>query len=260
MKFDKKYTQAEFDAMPRDENGVKHCPSGDYTAVKNFGKRCVFDAHCVFPKYAKFGKRFVFGRNCSFGSCSVFRKGCVFGSYCTFEHVQTFGTGCAFGVRCSFGRNCSFKSNCIFKTFCEFGYSCSFGVRNIFGEKCFFANRCSFPDFCCFGKQCFIGEWCQFGSHCVCEFGEFISMLSVNGFGRDRGMIYFYDLGKSIFVRCGDFCGTLFDWQKKIEQKNPTVASQNSDDDFIAGYTSLIAAVKFQFSAIQKQQKDPFPC
>lgn len=36
----KKYTQAEFDALLRDEGGVKICPAGDYTEVKSFGAEC----------------------------------------------------------------------------------------------------------------------------------------------------------------------------------------------------------------------------
>lgn len=27
----KKFTQEEFDAIPRDEHGIKHCTSGDYS-------------------------------------------------------------------------------------------------------------------------------------------------------------------------------------------------------------------------------------
>ena len=38
----KKYTQEEFDAIPRDEQGVKQCPTGDYTAITRFGEGCRF--------------------------------------------------------------------------------------------------------------------------------------------------------------------------------------------------------------------------
>lgn len=50
----KKYTQAEFDAIPRDEYGIKYCESGDYTEVLEFGGWCSFGADCIF------------GENCSF--------------------------------------------------------------------------------------------------------------------------------------------------------------------------------------------------
>lgn len=62
----KKYTQAEFDAIPRDENGVKHCPTGDYSQVKAFGAGCSFDADCNFGADCIFGTWCIFGAGCSF--------------------------------------------------------------------------------------------------------------------------------------------------------------------------------------------------
>lgn len=53
----KKYTQAEFDAIPVDEFGIKHCPTGDYTEIRRFGECCSFGAHCSFGA----------GCNCEFG-------------------------------------------------------------------------------------------------------------------------------------------------------------------------------------------------
>ena len=38
----KTYTQEEFDAIPGDGEGVKTCPSGDYTQIKIFGEECSF--------------------------------------------------------------------------------------------------------------------------------------------------------------------------------------------------------------------------
>lgn len=42
----KKYTQAEFDAIPRDDHGVKHCPTGDYSAIKYIPEWCRFAEGC----------------------------------------------------------------------------------------------------------------------------------------------------------------------------------------------------------------------
>ena len=39
----KKYTQAEFDAIPKDMNGKKNCPSGDYTQIKDFEKEEIYN-------------------------------------------------------------------------------------------------------------------------------------------------------------------------------------------------------------------------
>ena len=68
----KKYTQKQFDSFPRDELGIKQCPSGDYSAIE------------------KFGKWFSFGEWCSFG------EGCSFGKGCSFGELFSFGEGCSY--------------------------------------------------------------------------------------------------------------------------------------------------------------------
>lgn len=62
----KKYTQADFDAFEVID-GIKQCPSGDYSDIQIFGERC------------SFGERCYFGERCSFGEC------CSFGERCSFE-------------------------------------------------------------------------------------------------------------------------------------------------------------------------------
>lgn len=42
------YTQAEFNDIPRDNKGIKHCPNGDYSEIKFFGERCSFGYRCFF--------------------------------------------------------------------------------------------------------------------------------------------------------------------------------------------------------------------
>ena len=51
----KKFTQAEFDALPRDANGYKICPTGDYSGISFFPECCKFGAE------SKFGASFYFG-------------------------------------------------------------------------------------------------------------------------------------------------------------------------------------------------------
>lgn len=68
----KKYTQADFDAFEVID-GIKQCPSGDYSDIRVFGKRCSFGEWCSF------------GRGCSFGEWCSFGEGCFFGECCSFE-------------------------------------------------------------------------------------------------------------------------------------------------------------------------------
>lgn len=66
------YTQADFDAFEVID-GIKQCPSGDYSDIQIFGERCSFGKCCSF------------GRACSFGEQCSFGEGCAFGGGCSFE-------------------------------------------------------------------------------------------------------------------------------------------------------------------------------
>ena len=171
----KKYTQEEFDAIPVDENGIRHCPTGDYTAIDRFGEAC------------------------RFGKC------CSFGAHCS------FGAGCGFGAGCRFGVGCSLGEVCHFGAACRFGKCCSFGAA------------------------------CRFGAHCICEFGQFVSMLSAGGFGSQGRTTYFFLLSDGcICVRCGCFSGTLDEWAAQVKRTH-------GDGQIAQAYLLLIPAVKAQF-------------
>lgn len=65
----KKYTQADFDAFEVID-GIKQCPSGDYSDIQVFSDRCSFGKWCSF------------GEDCSFGEeCSFEGKGEYIGDY-----------------------------------------------------------------------------------------------------------------------------------------------------------------------------------
>ena len=77
----KKYTQADFDAFEVID-GIKQCPSGDYSDIRVFGKRCSFGERCSFGKECSFGKWCSFGEDCFFGEeCSFEGKGEYIGDY-----------------------------------------------------------------------------------------------------------------------------------------------------------------------------------
>lgn len=61
----KKYTQADFDAFEVID-GIKQCPSGDYSDIRVFGERCSFGKGCSFGECCSFGERCSFGKGCSF--------------------------------------------------------------------------------------------------------------------------------------------------------------------------------------------------
>lgn len=71
----KKYTQADFDAFEVID-GIKQCPSGDYSDIRVFGKKCSFGRGCSFGEECSFGERCAFG-----GWCSFEEKGEYIGDY-----------------------------------------------------------------------------------------------------------------------------------------------------------------------------------
>lgn len=105
-------------------------------------------------------------------------------------------------------------------------------------------KRCPTGDYTAinrFGAYCSFGAACSFGAHCICEFGQFVSMLSAGGFGSCGRTTYFFLLSDGgICVRCGCFAGTLDEWAAKVKETH--------GDSYIArAYLLLIPAVKAQF-------------
>lgn len=103
----KKYTQADFDAFEVID-GIKQCPSGDYSDIRVFGKRC------------------------SFG------RGCSFGERCSFDERCSFGEWCSFGEECSFDERCSFEDKGEYIGDYPFLAFVGFGSR--IGSKVYFFN------------------------------------------------------------------------------------------------------------------------
>lgn len=90
----KKYTQAEFDALPIDENGIKQCPTGDYSQIKEFPDWCSFGEGCRFGV----GCSFEGLHNCSFVATD--RIGSRSGKTYFFKADEGFYVrcGCFFGT------------------------------------------------------------------------------------------------------------------------------------------------------------------
>ena len=101
------YTQKDFDSFEV-VNGYKICPTGDYSQIKNFGKRCNFGKGCSFREGSRFGER------CSFG------KWCSFGERCSFYAGGSFGKECSFGEWCNFGKRCTVEAGKEMKSFLKF--------------------------------------------------------------------------------------------------------------------------------------------
>lgn len=176
-----KITQEEFDKLPI-ENGIKNCPTADYSLIKNFGEWCSFSYESIFGNNSRFGDFCNFAQYCRFGYNSKFGGYCSFGENCKFENW------CGFGERCIFGENCSFNE------WCRFGINCRFS------EKCVFDEKCVFED--------------GFFSLSRTPF------LSFSGFGsRANSKTYVWNF-KTPMVRCGCFFGTVQEFIDKVIKEN----------------------------------------
>ena len=213
----KKYTQEEFNKLPRNIYGTKYCPPGDYTEINAFLYNCVFADRSIFGSNCRFGSW------CHFGSYCTFKENCKFEDRCKFGIGCKFETGCNFGIGCVFAEWCEFADRCRFEHFCSFGDFCKFGIENMFGEECSFQTYCNFDKYCVLGENCIIGELCRFERPCVCEFGEFKKILTGGGFGSaGRTTYFFYLTDGRIFVRSGCFTGSIEEWKSKVKETHGT--------------------------------------
>lgn len=108
----KKITQAEFDAIPRNENNFKVCPSGDYTEINEFPAACIFGAKSIFGEECSFGEWSRFGEGCSFENGRI-----VNGTYFACDRIGSAKRKTYFFR----GDNGAFvRAGCFFGTFDEF--------------------------------------------------------------------------------------------------------------------------------------------
>lgn len=116
--------QVEFNAIPI-VDGIRQCPTGDYSDITTFGPGCYFGPECYFGPDSHFGK------HCYFDKKSRFGKRCTFGMECHAGEQCTFDTECTFGKRCTFGRWCYFDKQYSFGEGCTYGEGCSFEPGHI---------------------------------------------------------------------------------------------------------------------------------
>jgi len=254
----KKYTQEEFNVMERNEYGRKICPSGDYTDIK------IFPAKCVFEDNNAFGNEISFDEGCEFGSNCEFGHHCSFGQNCIFEHFSVFGDECVFWGLCEFGNNCTFNDHYDFGYGCDFGYDCTFGNECDFGTNCTFGNDCTFGNECHFANECQFSDGCTLNVYCTfgedCEFSEgckveknivLLDFLKFEGFGSESRCTYFFKHPEGIYVRCGCFAGTIEEFRNKVQKTHKS-------NNYAQGYLKIADLAEWQFNdKQQKQLNDP---
>ena len=117
-----KVTQQMFDAFEV-INGIKQCPTGDYSKIKSFGESCSFGKWCSFGESCRFGESCSFGESCRFGKSCRFENGHVtatnlqpfykFSGFSSRQMSETYIFNCVDGIfvrcGCFFGTIDAFK-------------------------------------------------------------------------------------------------------------------------------------------------------
>lgn len=165
-----KMTQAEFDALKRNENGYLVIPDlTDCTGI-NFGAadKMIFGSYCKFDS------------NCELGNYCKLGNWCELGAYCV------LGEGCTLGLACKLGEGCRLGRGC------KLGYGCRLGLG------------------CRLGDDCTLGEWCRLSEYtdvrATFEDGRVQDGLyvQIGNIGSKHRTAYFYiDKNGAMFVRAG---------------------------------------------------------
>lgn len=213
-------TAEQFNDFPL-VDGVRKCPTGDYSQIPSF-ENCEFESNCIFAAGTKFNCCVLidwnmFGRACQFYACyfgseNSFAAACDFTGFCSFQHGNHFDLGAVFRSRCLVGNNNTFRGGACFEA------QVHFGGGNWFGDGCQFGPASRF------------GDDCQFGSNCVFERGIPVKdstgytakpgypFLALMGAGSSNRTTYFYNTTEGVIVRSGCFLGTVEQFCDKVMQ------------------------------------------
>lgn len=198
----RKMTQAEFNALKRNEIGYLLIPDGTDCTEIDFGA----------------ANRVIFGIRCTLGDR------CTLGGRCV------LGNRCKLGSDCRLGNECELGSDCTLGDRCDLGYECKLGDRCKLGNECELGNECKLGDKCMLGYRCKLGNECKLGKGCT--LGEYIDAratfeagrvqdglyVQIGNIGSEHRTAYFYvDKDGAMFVRAGCWFGNLNDFKMRVK-------------------------------------------
>ena len=199
----KKYTQADVDAIERDENGWRYMPKGEYDEGVYFGDKCVI------------------------AEDSILSEGCAMGDYCLIGDYSKLSDFCALGNNCKIGDHCELGDGCRLGDRCELGDDCKLGNNCELGNACRLGNRCELGDGCRMGDRCEMGDWCKLGDRCGLGVGckaeggkvEIKNYIKIGPIGSRGDTAYFYKgVSGGVFVRAGCWFGGADDFERQVKE------------------------------------------
>lgn len=180
----RKMTQAEFDALKRNESGYLVIPDGTDCTEINFGAAA----------------RVIFGDKCKLGDR------CKLGSWCE------LGIGCVLGDMCKLGDECKLGKSCKLGNCCDLGSWCKLG------------DECKLGEWCTLGHGCKLGNWCKLGEYidvrATFEDGRVQDGLyvQVGNIGSEHRIAHFYvDKDGAMFVRAGCWFSGMDEFKTRVK-------------------------------------------
>ena len=252
------YTQEEFNEIPRDEYGWKHCPTGDYTQIHNFPRLCIFGPKSRFGAKSHFGVWSKFGDESYFGKASIFGTKSSFGKWSSFEKWSIFGSWSRFGACSTFGNLSRFGAWSRFGDEAIFGEMASFAEGTSFGDGARFGDQASFGSSASFGKDARFGEHSNFGDGTIfgdgANFeggkvgGQKVRMLKIDRIGSRKGATYFWQHDGGIYVRCGCVAGDIDTFSEKVEKTHA------ENQQYLEEYRGAIRYAKTVFGVEDREE------
>lgn len=219
-----KYTQADFDALKRGEDGYIHVPEGSWSGV-DFGSadKLRIAAGSFLGSYCELGNWCELGNGCELGNWSrlgdgyVLGDGCVLGAYCVLGNGFMLGNGCKLGKGCVLGNGSRLGNGC------ELGNECRLG------------NGCKLGDGCALGNWCKLGAKCELGEGCSMEGGRVSNatyyIVTNIGSRNDDAYAYCNTATGEIYVRAGCWFSGIDEFIARVHEVH---AGTQHETDYIA--------------------------
>ena len=220
----KKYTQYEFEAIVRDEDGCLRLPTGDYSDIDFARKnKIIFADKSILGNYCELGDECMLGDECALGNWCKLGIGCKLGYRCVLGNWCLLGNWCVLGERCKLGNDCVLGNDC------ELGNGCGLG------NGCILGNGCVLGDRCYLGDGCVLGLRCRLGSGCTLEGGRVqnAAYYIVTNIGSRNDAAYAYcdtETG-DIYVRAGCWFGGIDEFIARVHEVH---AGTQHETDYIA--------------------------
>ena len=204
----RKMTQAEFNALKRNENGYLVIPDCTDCTEIDFGA----------------ANKVIFGKGCKLGNWCELGYGCRLGNGCKLGEGCRLGNCCELGYGCRLGNGCKLGDECRLGNGCELGYVCELGYECRLGECCDLGSWCKLGDGCKLGYGCELGYGCKLGEYidarATFEGGRVQDGLyvQIGNIGSEHRTAYFYiDKDGAMFVRAGCWFSGMEDFKARVK-------------------------------------------